>query len=236
MVCKDIYKSYGEKEVLRGFSHAFEPGSVTAVTGPSGCGKTTLVSIVAGLVIPDSGSVENAPQNISAVFQEDRLIDGHDVRANIRFACGNIAPERVAETLDALGLEDEYRTDVSSLSGGMRRRVAIARALLAPYDLLILDEPFKGLDETLKAKVASYVACCAKGKTVIFITHDISELDFFENCRNLELGHNPQTEYNGARKGIPCVVLFIFQTTVSCSAAFSLCSSRGFSPICGTRV
>ena len=191
IVCKDIYKSYGEKEVLRGFSHAFEPGSVTAVTGPSGCGKTTLVSIVAGLVIPDSGSVENAPQNISAVFQEDRLIDGHDVRANIRFACGNIAPERVAETLDALGLEDEYRTDVSSLSGGMRRRVAIARALLAPYDLLILDEPFKGLDETLKAKVASYVAECAKGKTVIFITHDISELGFFENCRVLELGQNP---------------------------------------------
>ena len=187
IVCREIYKSYGEKEVLRGFSHTFAAGSVTAVVGPSGCGKTTLVSIIAGLVKPDSGAVENVPGSISAVFQEDRLIEGHDVRANIRYACGNIENERVMRALGALELEKEYRTDVSSLSGGMRRRVAIARALLAPYDLLILDEPFKGLDESLKAKTASYVAACSAGKTVIMITHDKSDCGFFKGCVTLEL-------------------------------------------------
>ncbi len=187
VVCTDLYKKYGEKKVLRGFSHVFKAGSVTAVTGPSGCGKTTLVSIIAGLVKPDSGKVENVPERVSAVFQEDRLIEGHDVRSNIRFACGAVDREREMQILSALELENEYRTDVSSLSGGMRRRVAIARALLAPYDLLLLDEPFKGLDETLKAKVVSAVAACAKGKTVIMITHDISECGCFENCDILEM-------------------------------------------------
>lgn len=187
IVCTDICKSYGEKTVLSGFSHTFAPGSVTAVLGPSGSGKTTLVSIIAGLVKPDSGFVENVPQDISFVFQEDRLIESYDVRSNIRFACGSVPKEEVEKTLDSLGLINEYRTDVSRLSGGMRRRVAIARALLAKYDLLLLDEPFKGLDGPLRARVASYVAERAKGKTVIFITHDVSECGFFENCEKTEL-------------------------------------------------
>ena len=187
ILCVGIYKSFGEKEVLRGFSHAFAPGKVTVITGASGSGKTTLINIIAGLMTPDSGGVENVPQKIAAVFQEDRLIEGFDVRANIRFACGKLETDRVMRTLAALGLENEYRTDVSRLSGGMRRRVAIARALLSEYELLILDEPFKGLDGALKARVTEYVAQSSSGKTVIMITHDVSECEAFGDCEIIEI-------------------------------------------------
>ena len=187
LICKGLCKAFGEKQVLDDFSYSFAPGKVTAVAGPSGCGKTTLANIILGVVRPDSGSVENVPEHVSAVFQEDRLIENHSIRANIRFACGNVPKERMEQTLAALGLEESPGSDVSRLSGGMRRRVAIARALLAPFDLLVLDEPFKGLDGALKARVMAYVAKCAAGKTVILITHDLSERDAFENCETLEM-------------------------------------------------
>lgn len=187
LICKGLCKSFGEKQVLNDFSYTFAPGKVTAVTGPSGCGKTTLANIILGVVKPDSGAVENVPERVSAVFQEDRLIENHSIRANIRFACGNVPGERMEQTLAALGLEEGPEADVSRLSGGMRRRVAIARALILPFDLLVLDEPFKGLDGALKARVMAYTAKCAAGKTVILITHDLSERDAFENCETLEM-------------------------------------------------
>ena len=88
--------------------------------------------------------------------------------------------------LKQVGMEEDSKKVVQNYSGGMRRRVAIVRAILAESDILILDEPFKGLDETLKYRVMDYVKEESKGKTVILVTHDITEANYL-NARVISL-------------------------------------------------
>ena len=194
MELKNVYFSYENEPVIEGLSLTLSGGRRIAVMGGSGKGKTTLLRLMLGLIAPDSGEViMDAGERPSVVFQEDRLLSWFTAERNVEEVRREGSPS-ARELLRDMELEEAAGKLPKELSGGMQRRVAIARALAFRGDPLLLDEPFKGLDETLKAKVASYVACCAKGKTVIFITHDISELDFFENCQLLELGQNPQTE------------------------------------------
>ena len=139
---ENICKAYGEKQVLAGFSHIFPEGKTTCIFGPSGCGKTTLLRLIAGLALPDSGAIAGAEgKKISAVFQEDRLFLELSAERNILLTAKSGFTRADARALLAeLGLEAEA-APVRSFSGGMRRRVAIARALAAEYDLLLLDEP-----------------------------------------------------------------------------------------------
>ena len=175
---RGLGKSYGENSVLGGFSYEFPAGEITAVMGASGCGKTTLISLLTGLLKPDIGSVELTPGDtaFSAVFQEDRLCENLTVTANIRLVCGNHrSSSEIAQTLDALGLSGWGDKPVRELSGGMKRRAALARALLADYGVIVLDEPFKGLDEGTKAQVVEHCREMLAGKTVILVTHDSEE-------------------------------------------------------------
>jgi len=177
IMINSISKSYGEKRVLSGLSLALPAGSRTALMGPSGCGKTTLANILLGLVPPSGGEVQNLPARLSAVFQEDRLIGCLSPFANLRFAAGRSVGEReMTACLAELGIsgEDAARS-ASGLSGGMKRRVAIARALLVPFDLIILDEPFQGLDDATRAQAAHCIARRAAGKTMLLITHSREE-------------------------------------------------------------
>ena len=136
-----------------------------AQVGPSGYGKTTLLRIIAGLEKPDAGSVEGVPEQIGFVFQEDRLCEDFSAVSNVRLVTGKNMPkeEIVRHSLDK---------PVREYSGGMKRRVAIVRAVCYPAELLILDEPFKGLDEKLRMEVISYIRKYAKGKTVLCVTHE----------------------------------------------------------------
>lgn len=170
---KNIYKSFGEKQVLSDVSLTLPEGSVTALMAPSGSGKTTLFRILLGLEAADSGEVlgmENV--RVSAVFQADRLLTRLTAEGNLRFVGGRDIPA----LLTALGLEGETGP-VSEFSGGMKRRVAIARALSVPFDLLVLDEPFRGLDEEMKEKVIALVKRYSAGKTVLLVTHDAAEAE-----------------------------------------------------------
>lgn len=188
LIARDITKSFGEKKVLERFSHEFPDGSFTAVMGPSGCGKSTLLAILMGVLAPDSGSVEpDINYKKSAVFQENRLCENLTAGANIRLVTGKrFSPARIAEELAALGLQDCESKPVKELSGGMKRRVALLRALLAEYDVLFLDEPFKGLDEVTKALVMARVKELTAGRTVIMVTHDKEECETLaENVVNL---------------------------------------------------
>ena len=176
----DLSKSYDEKQVLHNFNAILEDGKTTALMGTSGSGKTTLANILLGFESADSGSVTGLPDRKSAVFQEDRLSENYSALTNVQAVCKNKADkEKAKNILCRLGLEKDLKTQVRSLSGGMKRRVALARALCAEYDFLVLDEPFKGLDEQTKEATMQTVKEMTQGKTVLLITHDKDEAQFF---------------------------------------------------------
>ena len=116
-----------------------------------------------------------ADNKYSVVFQEDRLLEDFSVKTNIKFIDGNLDNEKFGFVLDGLKLSDVAKMPVKKLSGGMKRRVAIARAVCAEFDVLIMDEPFKGLDAVLKEDVISFLNDYIKDKTLILVTHDIDD-------------------------------------------------------------
>ena len=164
----ELCKAYGDKKVLTDFSACFGEG-LHGISAPSGAGKTTLLRIIAGLETPDSGTVEGAGI-ISFSFQEARLLGWLSAEKNAALA------EREkglgAHFLSALGLGAELDTPARSLSGGMQRRVSLARALAAPFDTLLLDEPFSGLDAACAHIAMKTVKDACAGKCVLLVTHD----------------------------------------------------------------
>ncbi len=177
----NVSKSYSENKVFDDFSFAFEKSKTYCVMGRSGCGKTTLLNLVLGVIFPDSGTVSVNSDKVSAVFQEDRLCETITAFANVYAAVPkSIARKDIEKCLSELGLSESVNLKTGELSGGMKRRVAIARALLAESDIVLLDEPFKGLDSDTRIKTVNTVLEYTKGKTVIFATHDISEAELMD--------------------------------------------------------
>lgn len=176
---KSICKSYDGKQVLDNVNITLLPGEITCIMGVSGIGKTTLVNILAGTVKPDSSEITGLQKGkISAVFQEDRLLEWETALSNVLFVT-NPAREYIDKAkalLAQVGLEDSIHKKTAELSGGMKRRVCICRALIADYDLLILDEPYKGLDETTKENMIQLILdCVPKTAAALCVTHDTSE-------------------------------------------------------------
>ncbi len=175
----NLNKSFGEKQVLHQFSACFPHGHSSCVMGQSGCGKTTLLHILLGLEHADSGEIIGLPKRISAVFQEDRLCPPFSVYANLQLITGKRGSREMFRAhLSALGLDECLDLPVNELSGGMRRRIAIVRAMLYDAPLILLDEPFKGLDETTKHKTMDYVQTYAANRTLVFVTHDPTEAEY----------------------------------------------------------
>lgn len=162
---------YDKTTILQDFSADFPDGTVTAISGRSGCGKTTLLSAILGLLRPTSGSISGF-QTPSALFQEDRLLPFLSAVKNITIAT-NCSELRAAEALAQVGFDAaDNEKNAATLSGGMARRVAIVRAMLAQSDAIILDEPFKGLDETTRIQVIRFVNENRHGRTMLVVTHD----------------------------------------------------------------
>ncbi len=174
-VLKGVYKSFDGNAVLKDISLTLAPCTCHALMGASGIGKTTLLRILAGLETADSGIV-SAPDAV-LVFQEDRLSGDLSAIGNARLGARDVTAAQAAGMLSLLGLEGHLDKPVRELSGGMRRRVAIARALLSPAPLLLLDEPFKGLDEETREKTARVITEYAKEKTLLLVTHDEKEAE-----------------------------------------------------------
>ena len=171
-----ICKAYGDKRVLEGLDLILAEGEITALMGASGRGKTTVLRILMGLERADSGEILGMEDvRVSAVFQEDRLLERLTAEGNLRFVAEREEQLReIPALLSELGLGGETEA-AATFSGGMKRRLAIARALLADYDLLVLDEPFRGLDEGTKAIAMETVRRRSAGKTVLLVTHDEDE-------------------------------------------------------------
>lgn len=179
---RNLSKSFGDKVVFDGLNLIIKGAATTCIMAPSGEGKTTLLRILMGLEAADSGSVAGLEgKRFSAVFQEERLCENMTAADNIRLVMpASVSMAAVLAEMDRIGLGSCAGQPVCVLSGGMRRRVSILRALLAEYDVLFLDEPFKGLDEALKEQVLAYVKEKTTGKTVVFVTHDKMEAVIME--------------------------------------------------------
>lgn len=180
---ENINKSYDGKTVLKNFNLQIKKGERLVLMGESGCGKTTIASLIAGLISSDSGKV-TLEGKISFVFQEDRLLEHLTAIENLNLVNNN--QEKNKRILETLGLEDDINQPTKILSGGMKRRVAIGRALTYPHDILILDEPFKGLDLERKKKTIDLIKTIEQGKTLLLITHQVEEAQAL-NCKIVSL-------------------------------------------------
>lgn len=180
---KNIVKSYDSLRVLDNVSIDFTENKTTCILGPSGCGKTTLLNIIAGIIEKDSGEVLGIQnEDISFVFQEDRLIEWKNIRDNMAFVLKKkMSKSEIESTVDKflklVNLKEYKYYYPKSLSGGMRQRISILRAFAYPSKILIMDEPFKSLDINNKRIVMEFFKelKALENRTCIVVTHDIDE-------------------------------------------------------------
>lgn len=179
---KNLKKTFNDKVILNHVNLEFHENKINCIVGPSGCGKTTLLNIILALEKADSGYIEGlAGKSVSCVFQEDRLCEGFSALSNVNLVCDNkTSKDVILDHFKQVDLQEVDDKKVSQLSGGMKRRVAIVRAIMAKADIIVMDEPFKGLDGVTKEKVIDYVKRNTAGKIVIITTHNIDEIDMLK--------------------------------------------------------
>ncbi len=190
---RDVSVAFGGRDVLHDASLRVATGEVVALLGPSGAGKSTLLRVVAGLLVPDAGSVwlddvdlTHVPahrRRIGLMFQDEQLFPHLDVAANIGFGPRlqgtpkAAVHARVDALLTLVGLQGFGPRRVANLSGGEAKRVALARALAPGPAVLLLDEPLTGLDRELHDRLVADLAAIlrATGTTAVLVTHDHDE-------------------------------------------------------------
>jgi len=193
----DLWKSFGDKEVLRGVSIDVAPGESLVIVGGSGAGKSVLLKHLIGLIQPDRGHIVVDGEDVARAdnsqalairrkfgmsFQEGALFDSMDVFENIAFPLRRHTKRseeqiaaRVRECLDLVHLQGVERKATSELSGGMRRRVGFARAIALAPEILLFDEPNTGLDPVTSAVIDRVILEMKENLsvTMVIITHDM---------------------------------------------------------------
>lgn len=194
---KDIKKSYGDKVIVQNFNLTVEQGEFITIIGSSGCGKTTILKMINGLIIPDSGKILldgkdihnedliELRRNIGYAIQGSVLFPNMTVEKNIGYVPNLLnkknkqkTKEAVSKWLKIVGLdEDMLKRYPDELSGGQQQRVGIARSLAASPNLLLMDEPFGAVDEITREQLQDEILRIYKQTsiTILFVTHDISE-------------------------------------------------------------
>ncbi|KOF56044.1 hypothetical protein AGR56_03475 [Clostridium sp. DMHC 10] len=168
---------------MENFNMSFSSDKVHCIFGPSGCGKSTLLNIITGIITSYSGKIEGMEdKSFSYVFQENRLLPWLSVEGNIMFVLESNYSKREAEKIsekyiDLVKLSKFKNNFPRELSGGMKQRVSIARALAYNGDIIVMDEPFKGLDMELKTSLMNFIVnhCKYNNKLFIYTTHDTFE-------------------------------------------------------------
>ncbi|MEW6257811.1 MAG: ABC transporter ATP-binding protein [Pseudomonadota bacterium] len=195
LVFEDVNLSYGPVEAVRGVSLEVRPGEVVCLLGASGCGKTSLLRLAAGIEVPDRGRIAIDGQDVAGpkvfvpperrgiglVFQDYALFPHLTVLDNVKFGLARL-PRAAAETealraLSRVGLDTHSGAYPHELSGGQQQRVALARALAPRPGILLLDEPFSGLDRRLRDQVREDTLDVLRDvrATAIMVTHDPEE-------------------------------------------------------------
>ncbi|WMJ82044.1 ABC transporter ATP-binding protein [Clostridium sp. MB40-C1] len=178
----NVCKSFQGQKVFQNLNLGFVKNKISVILGPSGCGKTTLLNIISGIEEVDLGEVIVNNDSISYIFQEDRLIPWLTAYENIAFTLKSYTDKKemdnlIHKYLDIVKLNGHKDKLPAKLSGGMKRRVAVARAFAYKSELLLMDEPFKGLDGELKKNIIEEFLKIWKEdkRTVIMVTHDMEE-------------------------------------------------------------
>ena len=167
--------AFGRQVILDNLDLTLPERGIVGITGPSGCGKTTLLHVLAGLLPLDGGSVAGlARGRVGVVFQEDRLLPWLTAADNLDLLIRN--RELTFTWLERLNMAQQADQYPAELSGGMKRRIALARALVFDCDLLLLDEPFQGLDDLLKSGLYLWIRQAAETKPVMLVSHDWAEI------------------------------------------------------------
>ncbi len=190
---KNISKSFEGKSVLNNVNISVKKGDFVSLLGKSGCGKTTLLRIIAGLELPDSGQIflngteitSNPVQsrNIGFVFQNYALFPHMNIFENIAYGLkikkltAGVINKKVEDIMDKVGLSSKKNTNVSLLSGGEQQRIAFARAIVTEPEIILLDEPLSNLDFSLRIQARNELKRLQNetGITSIYVTHDQSE-------------------------------------------------------------
>lgn len=179
---RNLSLSFGEKQIFRDFSAQLPDEGVVLLSGESGIGKTTLLRILCGLQKPDLGAVvglEN--RRVSVVFQEPRLLDRLSAFENVSIVSDGETAKRLLSDLNMTG---EMHLLARSLSGGQKQRVSLARAFAFSSDVVLLDEPFTGLDEQNKLRAVDLIRTA---RLAVVVTHDPDDAALLHADRNIQL-------------------------------------------------
>jgi NitT/TauT family transport system ATP-binding protein len=179
----DVSKSFNSLPVLDHISFSVPRGGITAIVGPSGCGKSTLLNLVAGIDTVTSGKIDLAPECLGYMMQDPLLLPWRSLSANtllgVEILHGKSASQNVnvEAYFQAFGLEGAMGRLPSEASGGMKQRAALIRTLMFMPSILLLDEPFSGLDFDIKLKVQRYLIDYheRKNATSVIVTHEIED-------------------------------------------------------------
>jgi ABC-2 type transport system ATP-binding protein len=193
--CAGLERSFGERRAVDGVSFEIAPGETYGLLGPNGAGKTTTISMIAGILRPDAGSVEiggdpidtsvsEAKRRLGFVPQDIALFDDLSALENLRFfgglqgMRGGDLDARIGEVLELVGLADRARDRIDTYSGGMQRRANIAVGLLHRPQLLILDEPTAGVDPQSRNQILESIEQLSDaGMSVLYTTHYMEEAE-----------------------------------------------------------
>ena len=209
LTLKNISFSYKDKMIFDNYNFVMNKEEIIAIIGPSGCGKSTLLKIINGLETEYSGdvllngiNVNNIPVNkrdIVLMFQDNLLFPHMTIFENIEFSLKmkkypkHEIKKMVEEVARDIHLEDKLNKYPKELSGGQQRRVALARAVISKPKLLLLDEPFTGLDKEIKLEIMNLVKIIREKyyTSIVFVTHDLSEAEYLEaKCIEFKKGES----------------------------------------------
>lgn len=209
LTLKNISFSYKDKLIFDNYNFVINKEEIIAIIGPSGCGKSTLLKIINGLeteysgdVLLDGVNVNNIPVNkrdIVLMFQDNLLFPHMTIFENIEFSLKmkkypkHKIKNMVDEVAKDIHLQDKLNKYPRELSGGQQRRVALARAVISKPKLLLLDEPFTGLDKEIKLEIMNLVRIIREkyNISIIFVTHDLSEAEYLEaKCIEFKKGES----------------------------------------------
>ena len=188
---QDIKKRFGEETVLKGVSHDFEEGKIHGIVGNNGSGKTVMMKCICGFLHPDAGRVlvrykqvgrdMDFPPDMGIIIETPGFLPNLSGMKNLQLLARlnrRIDDAAIARTIERVGLDPSMKKHVGKYSLGMRQRLGIAQAIMEDPDILILDEPFNGLDNTGVSDMRRlFSSLRAQGKTILLTSHNKEDID-----------------------------------------------------------